>query len=419
MKLLLPVLLLVVAVIIAGALLASKPQLPAHEVEERVWPVSTVPVQKRDQRPVIRVFGTIVAAREADIRPWVAGKVSSVSEAFVSGGVIRKGAELFRIDDFDYQLTLALLVEERAESVAREQEISSELQGEKDLLTEAETQLEIDLRDLARREDLHERGHTSERALDETRTNVVRAQENLIQRKQAISRLEARLAQQETSTERLKLRQEQARRDLKDTVFYAPFDGIILQPNITVGKRVATNDLLGRLIDSAALEARFQLLDSDYARLIADNDAGIDQPVKVIWRLGDTALAFQAHLTRQEPEIDAATGGVGLYARIVSDAVDTVSVLRPGAFVEVELEDQLYAQAIALPLRAVGLDGMVYAVNAESRLDRYQTRILRRSGTEVLIASDDLPEGTPIVTSRFPEISAGLKVEIRNPETGG
>ena len=68
-------------------------------------------------------------------------------------------------------------------------------------------------------------------------------------------------------------------------------------------------------------------------------------------------------IERAGGEVDPASGGVDLYARIKSGGPDTV--LRPGAFVEVVVADRVFEKVARLPIAALHEGNKVYAVVGE------------------------------------------------------
>jgi NAD(P)H-flavin reductase len=99
-----------------------------------------------------------------------------------------------------------------------------------------------------------------------------------------------------------------------------------------------------------------------------------------------------------------------MFARIRAGGAETS--LRPGAFVEVTLTDRLYRDVVRLPESALHDDNVVYVASAEGRLVARRIELMLRVGNDVLVRGPFEP-GDRVVTTRFPEIGPGLRVEIR------
>ena len=198
---------------------------------------------------------------------------------------------------------------------------------------------------------------------------------------------------------------------------WANLSGVDLSRASLIGADLSDADLSGtnlaganltdaRLIDANRLEARFHLSNSEYARLLAGGDYR-GRNAEVIWRIGDAAYDFKAVIDRVDGEIDAQSGGVDLYARILGQGID--GVLRPGAFVEVILDDRLFSNVVRLPESALHDDGsgrlLVYVIIG-GRLEARSVEVVLRDGNHVLLRGS-LADSEPVVITRLPEIGAG------------
>ena len=132
---------------------------------------------------------------------------------------------LVAIDPFTYEKDL---IERRAsarEARARLAELAARRDAESALLGEDRHQLAISQRDLERRQQLVG-GAVSEKALDESRAALSRAQGQVLQRGQQIRALAAQSDQQSAVIERLDAASDRAERALADTQLTAPFAGL-------------------------------------------------------------------------------------------------------------------------------------------------------------------------------------------------
>jgi RND family efflux transporter MFP subunit len=408
LKIALPLIILAVATAGAVKLQTTKPELTPKAPVEKVRPVSAVEAAPSDVQPELRVFGEIVAGREVEMRPLVAGRVVEAGPDFVEGGVLKRGDLLVAIDPFDYNARVTDRTAAVAEARAKYKEIEAELKAYRTLLVRDREQVALRKRDVKRREKLVRGGITSEKALDDARLILSEQQQKVTERKKGIEQHKARMEQQRAVIERLEVEGRQARRDLEETRLTAPFGGFIVDVGTEIGKRVSEGDRVARLIDANRLEARFHLSNDQFGRLLkAGGYRG--RPARVLWRIGGEAHSFDATIERIRGEIDPASGGVDMFARIRASGPETG--LRPGAFVEVYLTDRLYRNVVRLPESALHGDDVVY-VAAEGRLVARRIELVLRLGNDVLVRGPFEP-GDRVVTTRFPEIGPGLRVEIR------
>ena len=407
-KVVLPLAILAVAALGTVYMAKTRPRVAPQPLQERAWPVAAVPASPVDVRPEMRLFGDIVAGREVELRPLVAGRVVAVGANFVEGGVVRAGELLIAIDPFDYRADVAEYEARIAEARAQLAEIGAELAAASDLSERDREQVKLSRREVERRETLRGTPAGSEKMLDDARMALSQIEQQAIGRRETIDRLGARTEQQKAVIERWTVALGRARRELERTRLKAPFDGFLVETNAALGKQLGVGDRVARLIDAGRLEAHFHLSDAEFARLLAAGGYR-DRAARVVWRIGTQAFTFDAVIDRVESEIDAMSGGVDLYARIAN--VDAEGVLRPGAFVEVHVADQLYTNVVRLPEQALHDGDTVYAV-VDERLVARTVEVVARSGNEVLVRGDLAPDDM-VVTTRFPEIGPGVLVAVR------
>jgi multidrug efflux pump subunit AcrA (membrane-fusion protein) len=406
LKLLVPIALLAASLAGAGYLRSTRPAVQPAPALERVWTVRAQPARFADHRPVLELYGDLVAGRDVTLRPLVAGEVIEASPALVEGGHLAKGELVVAIDPFHYRIAHRELSAQRQEAAARRRQLQSTLKAEWAMLRLDETQLELARRDLARREQLLGSAAASEKALDDAQMAVAQHEAATAQRRREIETLESQLVQQDAVIERLGAALERAERDLANAALRAPFAGLVTEVAAAVGKRLGVGDPIARLIDEARIEIRFTLSDAEFGRLWRDGLIGRDLEAR--WRLGSTTFPIEGRVARVESTIDPSSGGIEVYAEITANPDG--APLRPGAFVEVLLPDRLHEQVLELPASALFHGDTVYAI-AEGRLFPRPVELVADLGARILVRGE-LDAGEPIITSRLAEIGPGLKVEV-------
>ena len=383
-----------------------EPAVPAP----RIWPVEAISIELADRQPALDLFGEIVAGRSADIRAAVTGDVIGVSDRFRNGALVREGEPLLDIDPFDYRAALDERMAELAEAEARlaelrarrDQEVAS-LARERDILALAE-------RETARRENLAQRGAVSAQALDDSRQEMLRIRQSVVVGENTVAAEEARIDQQRAAIDRLRVRVRLAERDLARTGIAAPFTGLLGDTSVELGQRVGVNEAVATLIDPTRLEARFQLSEVQYGRLLACQHSLIGRPAMVAWRVGVTRIEYPATVERVDANIRMDTGGVAVFALLSDLSADTA--LRPGAFVEIQLSDCDYRNVASVPAEALHGGDLVYVIDEDGRLAERRVETAAILGDMVLVQRG-LTEGDRVVTSRFTEAEAGDRVELR------
>ena len=406
---LVPIVLLAAGAVGASYLIRTKPRVEPAPPTERVWTVNSVPVHLSDVQPDIRLFGKIFAARQVQVRALVPGQVVELHPNLVEGGLVRRGEVILAIDEFEYRSALkeseARLAEARARIVEREAKRNAETQA----LKRDREILAVLARDLKRASELRKRGNISIQSLDQKRLELSRQQRAIVLRRNGIDAEAARLEQEKATIERLDVAVQRARYDLQRTRLRAPFDGVFRNVTAQAGKRLGIADSVGNLIDTGRLEARFHISDAQYGRLTSTDRGVIGRPARATWRVGQRKLVLKAVIARVGAQIDAASGGVELFARI--DDREAALSLRPGAFVEVHIPDRVYPDVARVPETVLHPGNVVYGVE-NGRLVARRAEIVGRVGNDVLLRGE-LTEGEPLVTTQSVTIAPGLRVELR------
>jgi membrane fusion protein, multidrug efflux system len=406
-KFVLPIVILVVAIGFARYMVASKPVVSPEPAKEKTWTVAAVDVVVTDYAPELRLFGQLVAGREAELRALVVGPVVKTGSNFMEGGIVRAGELLVAVDPFDYQAALDERRAQLAEATARKSEIKARRNSEVEALKQDKKQLDLTRKDYERIKELQKKGTVSNKRFDDSRIAESRQSQLVSTRTNTISALSAQLDQQAANISRLSVGVRRAKRDLARTQLKAPFNGFLLQKNAEIGKRLSLNDPIAKLVEAENMQARFHVSSAQYGRLVAGEGLK-GRKAEVIWKAGDRSFAYEATVERSGASIQAASGGVDIYARLKGVGLD--QPLRPGAFVEVTLKDFTYKQIVRVAETALHTD-TVYVVK-DGRLEARKVEIAGRAGNDVLLRGA-LTGGEKIVTTRFAEMGPGMMVEVR------
>ncbi|MEX2479840.1 MAG: HlyD family efflux transporter periplasmic adaptor subunit [Gammaproteobacteria bacterium] len=408
----LPLVVMLIGAVIAVWFVASRPRALPKPPQEQVWPVPVIDVSAADVRPVITVFGEVRAAREAELRAMVAGRLVELDPTFRNGSYIAAGAELAVIDPVDYENQLQEQRAELARAAAQLARQRKELEWELELEKNALRQVELAARALERTEQLAASGRESRKVRDEAATTLALSEQTRLQRAQNVARLRVQIEEQQATYDIIQTNLAAAERDLAHTRVIAPFSGYVTDVRLALGQRLAIGEALGRLLSATEMEVRFELPEADFARLLDDAGERAQEGLRgrqleVVWHLGEHDQTFAAELARVGAEIDPALGGIELYATLAADAAE--HGLRAGAFVEIRLPDIVYHDVYRLPAKALTADGEAYQL-VDERLAPVAVDVVRNLGEEVLVRGAFDP-GRPVVARVFGGIGPGLRVK--------
>ncbi|MEO1206365.1 MAG: efflux RND transporter periplasmic adaptor subunit [Pseudomonadota bacterium] len=406
-KLVLPILVLAAGYAGYNYFIATKPEPPRKPQLERSFSVRTTPVTIGRVQPTLEVFGSTVSGREVDIRALVAGRVMETSDNLREGGLIEKDTTLLTIDAMDYKTEVDQTAAQLREAEARLEEFKASLAVSKSSLKFALDQQEIAARDVERARPLVARGVTSEKTVDDRQQVLLQRQQAADQLSNEIAVWEARIAQQEAVAQRLKATIARAEQRLIDTKLQSPFDAYVTDVSAQTGRMVGVNDKVATLIDRDWVEARFNLTDDQFGRIISSSGDLVGREVKVLWRLGDTTFTYDAVVERVGARIEAASGGVVVFARLLDPL--NPQPIRPGAFVTLQVPDAAFENVAVLPSTAL-YDGDTVFVVEEGRLKSRKVKVV---GVEVknLLFRGELKDGDKAVTSRISTPGDGVLVK--------
>lgn len=129
---------------------------------------------------------------------------------------------------------------------------------------------------------------------------------------------------------------------LGKTSIRAPFTGRVTDRMINAGQHVRPNDVLFTLTDFDPLIARIFLPERDVITLQPGHE------VRLALRAA-TDVNFKGRIRQISPVVDTSTGTV----KVTVEAVNPPAVVRPGAFVTVDIIRETKANAIRIPREAV------------------------------------------------------------------
>ena len=391
LKILLPVVVLVGAMLYVKNLIASRPEAPQVARPERVELVTVSEARAVSDRVVVHAVGRVKAARETMIAPEVSGRVVEVHPQLVVGGRLDAGSVAFRVDPQDFEL----VERQQAAAVTRAR---VELQLESGRRSVAESEWQLLSGDVATTED--------GKALALRKPQLELARANL----QAAQSAHA-----------------QARLRLDKTAVVVPFNATVRSESVEEGLLAGPQGQLAHLIGTDAFWIE--------AAVPIDKLAWIDVPavhgfagargarVRVVQAIGDgPPVVREGHVVRLVNELDP----LGVQARVVVEVLDPLRLAadaEPGmplllnAFVTLEIEGRPVAGAVEVPRVALRDGNRVWVLGAEGRLEVRAADIVWRDDEHVLVRSG-VAVGDRVITSRLATPVAGMKLRVAEGPQG-
>ncbi|NND82063.1 MAG: efflux RND transporter periplasmic adaptor subunit [Gammaproteobacteria bacterium] len=383
-KFFLPLTVIFVGALIIVALQAGKPEV---EEEKNEFPPLAVDVVRASLDEIDRssIFqGEVRAKTNIELITQVTGKVVSVSDKFIEGGLFEAHEALLKIDDADYLVAL------HAAQAA---------------VAEARVQLDIEVAAAA----------TNAREWQELQGRSIDEANPLRLNKPQVDRARARLRAAQAELDLAKL-------NLARTTISAPFRGRIMSKGAELGQFVARGSSMGKVFAVDAMEVRIPMTDTQIADLglyIGQTLPREAAPAAVIsTSFGATRHFWPGHLRSIDASIDQNTRL--LYATVVADSMQSTAApqkmpLAPGLFVDVELQSKQPVAGIKVPRTALRNGDRVYVLN-QGKLAFRQVQTVFTS-PEIALLAADTPQGVNagelVVISPVPGAYEGMSVKIK------
>lgn len=384
LRVVLPLVILIFALIAAVAMVRLKPDVETRPPDIRPPLVRVADVKLEDRQLSVKSQGTVSPRTESALVPEVSGRVVWVSPNFVSGGFFEKSEVLLKVDSHDYEQAVIRsradvanaklrLAQEEAEFKVAHQEWDDLGKGEATPLTLREPQLE-----------------NAKAALAATEANLVTAERNL---------------------ERTQIR--------------APYVGRVRQKNVDVGQFVTIGAPVGTIYAIDYAEIRLPLPDTDLAflnlPLVFRGQKANQRGPKVTLRatFAGKAHEWEGRIVRTEGEIDAMSRMGHAVAQVTNPYGRGKDPDRPplaaGLFVEAEIEGYGVTDVVVLPRAALRGQSQVLVVDDENRLRFRDVDILRVTRQDIVVRSG-LSHGERVCLSPLEAVTDGMKVRTEKSQ---
>lgn len=411
---------------------ANRSQPEIVEITERQVPVAFIEVQPRSFVPSVTSFGTVQPSHSWDAVAQVRGRIDYLHPNFVRGGVIQAGEDVVRIAADEYELAVAQAEANILSAAAQIEELDASARATEASLAIERQALELSKRELARQQELAERGAVSN-AVVETQERSVLVQQASVQSLQ--NQLELVPSQRGALEQSLAVSQaslNQAQLDVERTRIQAPFDGRVAVVDVDVSEFVSSGARLGTLDSLAAAEIESQIAPRQIAqlsRLLAQQlwseTASLANPLSetLSARVRLTADGIEpewaASVDRITDGVDPQTRAIGVFVTVPDPYAAAQLGTRPplikGMFVEVTLEGPAIDGIMALPRSAID-QGQVMVVDTDERLSFAAVDVLFSTDDFAIVDKGSLAPGARVIVSDPSPAVPGMALVPRRDE---
>ena len=317
-------------------------------------------------------YGVVKPKYETTMVAQVSGEIVELSEAFVRGGLVKKGQLLARVDPNDYQ---AALIDAQANMASARSALEQEVA----------------------------QGKVAEREWNQIKDS---SPTELSLRKPQLAQELARVKAAQASVLR-------AKRNLQRTEIRAPYDAMIESRAIGLGSFVSTGAQVGKLLGTAIAEIRLPVADNQLQFLVAQGQLA---KVNLTGTYAGKDVQWQARIVRSEGVVDDKSRMSYLVAEVQdpyqlqSTEEENNTMLRFGAYVQAKILGVEIASASVVP-RYLVVNDRIAILDDESKLHYADIDIIRQQGGDVIVANG-LINGDKLIVSALDYPVDGMKLAL-------
>ncbi|WP_280546930.1 efflux RND transporter periplasmic adaptor subunit [Halomonas sp. 11-S5] len=403
-----------------------------QEAAASATPVRVIEAQPLDFRLEARGHGVARPAETWQATANVAGRVVERHPELESGTLLPEGTLLVALDPSRYELAIAEAEAELASLAGELTQLEAEKENTRRLLALEKEALALAEQELSRIERLAASGSVSTSRRDEQRRSTLGQRQAVASLENTLALMPARREVLQAQRERAAVRLAQARRDLEDTRFVAPYDLRLAEVEVELHQFVGNGQRLFQAESLAAAEVEAHIPIAMMRRLLGAilPDEPFGQGLDLDERLDFSAVEAELFLAGAE-----GVGWTGELVRVASGLDPTTRTVR--AVVRVDhpyrdahppdhppLQRDMYVRTrlsapspepeLAIPASAVHR-GEVWLVDAEARLERRAVSVAFEQGNLAVIAAGLAP-GERVVVDDLPAAVAGMALEPRRDE---
>ncbi|QJR79414.1 efflux RND transporter periplasmic adaptor subunit [Alteromonas pelagimontana] len=375
----LPLIIILLAIVIAAVMITSRKPPEQQPVETKDFLVDASPVNREPVQFTVASQGNVLPKHQTNISAQVSGRVASLADVFVVGGMFKEGDVLVILEQDDYHTELKLAEAELAQATAALEE---------------------------------EKARGKVAAAEWQSVNSVVPPELGLRKPQ--------LLKEQANVKAAEAKLERAKRNLARTEIRAPYNGIVVERNIDLGQFVSTGAVVGEIYATDVAEVRLPITDSDLAFIDLSASVKSAGNVALKAKVAGKLRHWTADLVRTEGVLDRGNRVIYAIAQVEdpyrnSSTSEDGAPLRFGQFVEASIAGNENRNLFVLPRNVLRLDNTVLTVNDKRKLVIKPVEVVRSNAQNVYI-SGGLEAGELVIMSAVPNPYEGMKVRLPGDE---
>lgn len=406
------------------------------EIAETATTARVITTAAQSFIPRISGFGTAEPARTWNGIAQVGGRVTYLNPNFVKGAFVRAGDVLVKLAPEDYELDIAEAQTGIVSAEVNIDELKATLEFKNKSLKIEKAMLDLEQKDLARKQELSGRNVVSSQTLEKQQSALLQRQISVQNLETEIALIPTKLKALEQVKKKSEVQLENARLNLERTTIIAPFDARVAMVNVEIDQFVGGGSTIGNLDGIDASDVEVQIIPRKMAGFVSLQSKGdpaasigFKNMARQLSRMSATvrldrsgiSATWQAKVKRISDTVDPATRSLGVIVSVPEPYKDFVPGRTPplikGMFVDVELRGPAVDGVTVLPRSAL-FEGRLRLVDGDNRLRFEQTETLFEFG-DAIVLRNRLPDGTRVVIGDLsPAVEGMLLAPVEDPGMG-
>ena len=356
-----------------------------------VFLVDTERIILKDNSPEYLFYGNVVAQNQVDVISQLPGKIINISPKVLSNKYFKKGEKIFELDPFNYK-------QELIKKISELEELKNELKSKNLIFNEIEKQQILSKKNYDRKTQLVG-DIVTKKNLEDAATELSINNAKVLDIKSNI----------ETIISNIKIAESQvslAKRNLRDTIYRAPFSGKLDNSFIEVGVEVSTGRILGKLLNTSDLNVQFFVGENIYTHI---SDI-FGKEAQVFWKKSNFKKNYFAKVFYIDSAINKERAGLNIKAKL--EEISENDPIMPGVFVEVVIQGLTLQESFLVDENSIYEDTFIYVLDGNKAV-RTKINVEGFAKEKVIITGKKL-NNKKIILTRINNLNLFKKINSKN-----
>ncbi|MCO4782729.1 MAG: efflux RND transporter periplasmic adaptor subunit [Candidatus Cloacimonetes bacterium] len=366
MKKILPIIIIIASIASINHIVNNPPKSKRGKSSKKnKISVKTLKVNAKSFTPYLESFGYAQPSVKTKVLSQVSGKVIYLSDNFKDGSTFKKGELLVKVEDIEYQAN---------EKIAQSKLI------------------------LAQQKLLEAKAYTKQAEFEWGNQGNNTKPSDLVLKLPQLRSAQTDLLAAEAELQKAKL-------ILSRTEIYAPYDGRVIDTDLTVSQVISNNALLANIYASNQIEISLPIKNKDLPLFDFDNIGS------VVLKSHLSNSVFTGQIVRTQSLLDEQSKQLYCIALITPH-----SKLHVGEFLSAKIKVSPIKNAIVIPSEAIYQGQFVYI--EKNNIIRKKDIEIAWSDSNHSIVSSGLHNNDSIILTKLGAVSSGTAVKVVNKATG-